>query len=133
MVLADKSGLVESLSIGLTWGLFDIVGGATTLEGPADDLTNDKSDLFLEGSLGYAVYLDDEMTMEGPTITPSTKVTVNQIDGGDATVGLEVQALLERAVPATTFGMKWKTGQLLETDASDAKQGVVTLWTKIKY
>ena len=133
VVLSDKSGLVEGLSLGLTWGMFDIVGGAEDVEGTDDDLVNDKSDLFLEGTLGYAVYLDDEMMMEGPTVTPSTKVTVNQIDGDDATVGLELQALLERAIPATTFGMKWATKQLLDTDASDAKQGVVTVWTKIKY
>ena len=133
VVLSDKSGLVENLSLGVTWGLFDIVGGAEDKAGKDDDLTNDKSDLFLEANLGYAIHLDEEMMMEGPTLTPSTKVTVNQVDGGDATVGMELQALLEKAIPATTFGLKWATKQLLETDASAAKQGVVTLWTKIEY
>ena len=134
VVLSDKNGLVEDLSLGLTWGLFDIAGGD---KDATDKLANDKSDLFLEASLGYAIHLDDGMDddemMKVPTLTPSTKVTINQIDGGDATVGLEVQGLLEHAIPATTFGMKWASKQLLNTDTSDAKQGVVTLWTKIKY
>ena len=138
VVLSDTGGLVEDLSLGVTWGLFDIVGGAEDKAGPADDLTNDQSDLFLEASLGYAIHLDDgmdddDMMMKGPTFTPSTKVTVNQIDGGDAAVGFEIQALLEHAIPATTFGLKWKTAQLLDTDTKPAKQGVVTLWSKIKY
>ena len=138
VVLSDKSGLVEDLSLGVTWGLFDITGGAEDQVGPTDDLVNDKSDLFLQADLGYTIHLgddmdDDEMMMKGPTLTPSTKVTVNQIDGGDATVGMELQGLLENAIPATTFGMKWATTQLLDTDTIAAKQGVVTFWTKIKY
>ena len=135
VVLSDKSGLVENLSMGLTWGLFDINGGA---EGSADKLANDKSDLFLEGSLGYAIPVGDsmdgdDMMMKGPTLTPSTKVTINQIDGGDAAVGLELQALVEHAIPATTFGLKWKTAQLVDTDTKPAQSGTVTVWTKIKY
>jgi hypothetical protein len=135
VVLSDKSGLVEDLSLGVTWGLFDIVGGG---KDATDPLANDQSDLFLQASLGYAIHLDDgmdddDMMMKGPTLTPSTKVTINQIDGGDATVGFEIQALLEHAIPATTFGLKWKTAQLLDTDTKSAKQGVVTLWSKIKY
>jgi hypothetical protein len=135
VVLSDKSGLVEDLSLGVTWGLFDIVGGEKDAQ---DVLANDQSDLFLQASLGYAIHLDDgmdddDMMMKGPTLTPSTKVTINQIDGGDATVGFEIQALLEHAIPATTFGLKWKTAQLLDTDTKSAKQGVVTLWSKIKY
>ena len=133
VILSDTSGLVQNLSLGVTWGLFEITGGAEDLPGPDDDTTNDQSDLFLETSLGYALHLDEELMMEGPTLTPSTKVTLNQIDGRDAIVGLELQALLEKAIPATTFGLKWATKQLLDTDASDSKQGVVTLWTKIKY
>ena len=135
VVLSDKSGLVEDLSLGVTWGLFDIVGGE---KDATDPLANDQSDLFLQASLGYAIHLDDgmdddDMMMKGPTLTPSTKVTINQIDGGDATVGFEIQALLEHVIPATTFGLKWKTAQLLDTDTKPAKQGVVTLWSKIKY
>ena len=135
VVLSDKSGLVEDLSLGVTWGLFDIVGGEKDAK---DELANDQSDLFLQASLGYAIHLDDgmdddDMMMKGPTLTPSTKVTINQIDGGDAAVGFEIQALLEHAIPATTFGLKWKTAQLLDTDTKPAKQGVVTLWSKIKY
>ena len=135
VVLSDKSGLVEDLGHGVTWGLFDIVGGGKDATNP---LANDQSDLFLQASLGYAIHLDDgmdddDMMMKGPTLTPSTKVTINQIDGGDATVGFEIQALLEHVIPATTFGLKWKTAQLLDTDTKPAKQGVVTLWSKITY
>ena len=138
VVLSDNSGLVQDLSLALTWGLFDITGGT---EGAEDLTRNDKSDLFMQADLSYAIAVggdmddmgDDAMMMKGPTFTPGTKVTVNQLDGGNAIVGLELRALLERAIPATTFGLKWATKQLLDTDAADAQQGVVTLWTKIAY
>jgi hypothetical protein len=123
--LSDKNGLVESLDMSLTWGLFDIANG----DEAATDLTlNDKSDLFVEGKLDY--HLSDTF---GGTLTPGTTVTVNQLDGGDAFVGLEVRAVLTEAVPATTFGLKWKTGQLVDSGANAAQSGVVTLWTKIAY
>ena len=137
VVLSDKSGLVEDLSFAVTWGLFDITGGDAAA---TDKTINDKSDLFLQADLSYALAVggmddmgDDAMMMKGPTLTPGTKVTVNQLDGGDATVGLELRALLEHAIPATTFGLKWMTKQLLDTDTADAQQGVITLWTKIAY
>ena len=142
VVLSDKSGLVEDLSLAVTWGLFDITGGdafdATGNAKKAD--ANDKSDLLLEADLSYALSVggmddmgDDEMMMKGPTLTPGTKVTVNQLDGGDATVGLEVRAILTDAIPATTFGLKWATKRLFDADDKDAEQGTVTLWTKIVY
>ena len=43
-VVLAASGLVEDLSLGLTWGLFDIVGGQERRL--KDNLTNDQSDLF---------------------------------------------------------------------------------------
>jgi hypothetical protein len=143
VVLSDKSGLVQDLSMDLTWGLFDITGGeaadATGTANPAD--ANDKSDLFVQADLSYAIAVgddmddmgDDEMMMKGPTLTPGAKVTVNQLDGGDAGVGLEVRAVLEHAIPATTFGLKWATVQLVDSGKNKAKQGIITLWTKIKY
>ena len=122
--LADKSGLVESLDMGLTWGMFDISGGDAD---STDPMTNDDADMYLEGKLDYGV------EGLGGTVTPGTTVTVNQIDGEDATVGLEVRAVLTEAVPLTTFGLKWKTGVLFDAGDSAAETGVVTLWTKIKY
>jgi hypothetical protein len=142
VVLSDKSGLVEDLSLDLTWGMFDIVGGeATDAKGMPKALDeNDQADLLLEADLSYAIPVggtddmgDDEMMTKGPTLTPGTKVTVNQLDGGDATVGLEVRAILTDAVPATTFGLKWATKRLFDAADMDAEQGTVTLWTKIVY
>ena len=125
--LVDKSGLVESLDMSVTWGLFDITNGTEDKLGPADDDVNDKSDLFLEGALDYG------LEAMGGKLTSGTTVTINQLDGGDATVGLELRAVLTEAVPATTFGLKWKTAQLVEAGAKAAQSGVITLWTKIKY
>ena len=144
VVLSDKSGLVQDLSMDLTWGLFDITGGeatdATTGLANPDD-ANDKSDLFVQADLSYAIAVgddmddmgDDEMMMKGPTLTPGAKVTVNQLDGGDAGVGLELRAILEHAIPATTFGLKWATSQLVDSGVKKAQQGIITLWTKIAY
>ena len=131
--LSDKNGLVESLDMSLTWGLFDIANGCTDTNTSVacKDHTrqqNDESDLFVEGKLDY--HLSDTF---GGMLTPGTTVTVNQIDGGDATVGLEVRAVLTEAVPATTFGLKWKTAQLVEAGAKAAQSGVITIWTTIKY
>ena len=122
----DKSGLVDSLDLAVTWGMFDLSGGDDADGAPATE--NDEADMFMEGKLDY--HLSETL---GGTLTPGTTVTVNQIDGADATVGLEVRAVLTDAIPLTTFGLKWKTGMLFEADGKDAKQGEVTVWTKIKY
>ena len=106
--------------------MFDITNGDTA-EAAAPDV-NDESDLFVEGKLDY--HLSDTF---GGTLTPGTTVTVNQLDGGDASVAFEVRAVLTEAIPATTFGLKWKTGQLIDSGANAAQSGVVTLWTKIVY
>ena len=123
--LADKNGLVESLDLSLTWGMFDITNGDAAATAPN---ANDKSDLFVEGKLDY--HLSDTF---GGKFTPGTTVTVNQLDGGDPTVALEVRAVLTEAVPATTFGLKWATTQLVDAGAKAAQSGVITLWTKIVY
>ena len=129
VVMADKAGLVENLDLSLTWGMFDITNGNE--DDPAtdaDNQTNDLSDLTLEGSLDY--HLMDTL---GGTLTPGTTVTVDQVDGGDAAVGLEVRAVLTEAVPLTEFGLKWNSDQLIDSGDKPAESGTVTLWTKIKY
>lgn len=133
VVMSDKAGLVENLDLSLTWGLFDISNGCGM-----DDTTpacvghtpqeNDKSDLTLEGTIDY--HMVDTL---GGTLTPGTTVTVDQVDGGDASVGLAVRAVLKEAVPNTEFGLKWESDQLVDTDTMPAESGTVTLWTKIKY
>lgn len=135
VTLDDTGGLVDRLGMGLTWGLFDI--GNTGVENfaangdpnyVADQFThNDQMDMFVEGSLSYKL---DAM---GGTLTPGAKLTLNQVDDMDATVGLEVKAVLTDAVPATEFGLKWATSQLTETDAMERKDGAITAWAKITY
>lgn len=122
--LEDDSGLVESLKMMLTWGLFDLTGGHETT---TDKTVNNEMDMFVEGKLDYAIDF-----MDG-TLTPGTTVTVNQLDGGNATVGLEVRSVLTEAVPATEFGLKWKTGRLFKVDNAKAQSGTITAWTKITY
>ena len=125
VTLADTGGLVDRLGMGLTWGLFDINNGIAQ---NAPDLTvNDQMDMFVEGSLSYKL---DAM---GGTLTPEAKLTLNQIDDTDATVGLEVKALLTGAVPATEFGLMWATSNLSDTDAGPAESGAITAWAKITY
>ncbi|MCY4375533.1 MAG: hypothetical protein OXC31_17360 [Spirochaetaceae bacterium] len=126
--LTDKAGLVENLDLALTWGLFDVTGGTEDMPGAADDQINDKSDLTLEGSLDY--HLMDTL---GGTLTPGTTVKVNQVDGGDASVDLEVRAVLKEAVPATEFGLKWQSAQLVASGDTPSQSGTVSIWTKIKY
>ena len=133
VALSDTAGLVENLDLSLTWGLFDISNGcaADSVDPACAGATtqqNDSSDLTLEGKLDY--HLMDTL---GGTLTPGTTVTVDQVDGGDAAVGLEVRAVLTEAVPATTFGLKWKTAQLVDSGEKAAESGTVTLWTKIAY
>ena len=128
VVLSDTAGLVENLDLSLTWGMFDIANGNEDVEGSDDDQINDKSDMTMEGKLDY--HLADTL---GGTLTPGTTVTVNQVDGGDASVTLELRAVLKDAVPATEFGLKWKTDQIIDSGAMAAESGTVTLWTKISY
>ena len=123
--IADDNGLVQNLKMSLKWGLFDITGGDSDDSAAAD--VNDEADLLVKGSLDYA------LEGMGGTLTPGTTVSVDQVDGGDAKVGLEVRAVLTDAIPATTFGLKWKTTQLVDSGAKESESGIVTLWTKIAY
>ena len=123
VMLADKSGLVDRLSLGLTWGLFDINNGEAG--GPATE--NDSMDMQVKGNLGY------DLDAMGGTLTPSAELTLSQIDDANATVGLTVQAVLKEPVPATVFGLKWKTAKLFDVEEDDAEQGSITAWAKITY
>ena len=124
VALDDSGGLVDRLGMGLTWGLFDISNGEI---GHADMTHNDEMDMFVEGSLSYKL---DAM---GGTLTPAAKLTLNQVDDMDATVGLEVKAVLTDAIPATEFGLMWSTSQLTDMDDMMAKSGAITAWAKITY
>ena len=121
--LSDESGLVDRLTMGLTWGLFDINNGA--VGGPETE--DDSMDMFVTGNLGY------DLDAMGGTLTPSAEVTLNQINDMDATVGLTVKAVLTNAVPATEFGMQWKTAQLFDVGEMESAQGTITAWAKITY
>jgi hypothetical protein len=123
--ISDKAGLVEALDLSITWGMFDLSGGDDADDAAATE--NDEADMYVEGKLDYSL---DAM---GGTLVPGTTVTVNQVDGADATVGLQLRAVLSGAVPATTFGLKWETSTLFDAGDAEAEQGTVTLWTKIKY
>ncbi len=123
--LTDANGLVESLSMSLKWGMFDISGGDDAADAATD--VDDEADLFVEGKLDYG------LEGLGGMLTPGTTITVDQVNGGDAKVGLEVRAVLTEAVPATEFGLKWATPQLVDSGEKAADSGTVTLWTKISY
>lgn len=124
VALKDDGGLVERMGMGLTWGLFDINNG----ERDAASLTeNNLMDMFVTGHLSY------DLDAMGGTLTPKAELTLNQIDSMDATVGLTVQAVLKEAVPATEFGMKWKTAKLFDVGEMESEQGTVTAWAKITY
>ena len=125
--IADKSGLVENLDMSLKWGIFDLSGGDDADDAAATE--NDLSDLLVKGSLDY------HLEAMGGTLTPGTTVQINQLDGSEdhTYVGLEVRAVLKGAIPATEFGLKWNTEQLVDSGPNEAQQGTVTLWTKIVY
>ena len=123
VVLEDNSGLVDRLSLGLTWGLFDINNGAA--DGP--DTENDSMDMQVKGNLGY------DLDAMGGTLTPSAELTLSQVDDAAATVGLTVKAVLTDAVPATEFGLQWKTAKLFDVGEMESEQGTITAWAKITY
>ena len=51
--LTDTNGLVESLSMSLKWGMFDVSGGSDAAD--AEDDVDDEADLYVEGALDYAL------------------------------------------------------------------------------
>ena len=103
--LSDEGGLVDRLGMGLTWGLFDLNNGDADNESKTE---NDLMDMLVTGNLSY------DLDAMGGTLTPAAELTLNQIDDMDATVGLTVKAVLTDAVPATEFGLQWKTATLFD-------------------
>ena len=124
VVLSDKSGLVDRLSMGLTWGLFDVNNGNAESTSATE---NDSMDMFVSGNLSY------DLDAMGGTLTPGAELTLNQVDDMNATVGLTVNAVLTEAVPATEFGLQWKTAQLFDVGEMESMQGTITAWAKITY
>ena len=124
VVLTDEGGLVDRMGMGLTWGLFDINNGDRDAASPTE---NNLMDMFVTGHLSY------DLDAMGGTLTPKAELTLNQVDSMDATVGLTVQAVLKEAVPATEFGMQWKTAKLFDVGEMESEQGTVTAWAKITY
>ena len=122
--LSDKGGLVDRLGMGLTWGLFDLNNGDADNESKTE---NDSMDMLVTGNLSY------DLDAMGGTLTPGAELTLNQIDDMDATVGLTVKAVLTDAVPATEFGLKWKTATLFDAGEMEAESGTITAWAKITY
>ena len=122
--LSDKGGLVDRLGMGLTWGLFDLNNGVADNESPTE---NDLMDMLVTGNLSY------DLDAMGGTLTPAAELTLNQIDDMDATVSLTVKAVLTDAVPATEFGLQWKTATLFDAGGMEAESGTITAWAKITY
>ena len=123
--LKDTGGLVDRLGMGLTWGLFDLNNGNAADD--AADTENDSMDMLVKGDLSYVL---DAM---GGKLTPSAELTLNQVDGGDSTLGLTLKAVLTEAVPATEFGLQWKTAQAFDVGDLEGTSGTVTAWAKISY
>ena len=123
VVVSDKGGLVDRLSMGLTWGLFDLANGKEG--GPATE--NAVSDMLVKGNLGY------DLDAMGGSLTPSVEVTINQIDDMESEVALTLKAVLKDAVPATEFGLKWVTDRLVDANDKEREAGTITAWAKISY
>ena len=123
VMLSDKSGLVDRLTLGLTWGLFDINNG----DADGAPTENDSMDMQVKGNLGY------DLDAMGGTLTPSAELTLSQIDDESSIVGLTVKAVLKEAVPATEFGLQWASAKLFDVTEDDAEQGTITAWAKITY
>ncbi len=124
--MGDGMGLVENLSLGLSWGLFDIANGNPEApDTPTGKTHNDKSDMMVNANLSYGF---DAL---GGKLTPSIDVTLNRLDNEKSQVDTELQVLLTEAIPMAELGMKWKSKSLFDPDNDDL--GVLTAWTKVKY
>ena len=124
--MGDGMGLVENLSLGLSWGLFDIANGNPEApDTPTGKTHNDKSDMMVNANLSYGF---DAL---GGKLTPSIDVTLNRLDNEKSQVDTELQVLLTEAIPMAELGMKWKSKSLFDPDNDDL--GVLIAWTKVKY
>ena len=110
----DGMGLIENLSLGLSWGLFDIANG--NADAP-DTLTgkthNDKSDMMVNANLGYG------LEALGGKLTPSIDVTLNRVDDDTSQVDTELRLVLTEAIPMAELGMKWKSSSPFDPDNDD--------------
>ncbi len=120
--LEDSAGIVENLSLGLSWGLFDVTNGNPDTE---DNTHNDQMDMAVNANLGYGF---DAL---GGKLTPSIDVTFHRVDSEPSMVNTEVKLVLTEAIPQAELGMKWKSDSVFDPD--DDSLGVLTAWTKISY
>ena len=123
VVLSDKGGLVESLNLALTWGLYDLANGAVG----GNVTENDSMDMYLSADLSYG------LNALGGVLSPGAVVTINQIDDGEAVVGLTLKAVLTEAIPAAEMGLQWATDALFDAGETAFDTGTITVYTKITY
>ena len=109
--LKDTAGIIENLSLALSWGLYDLSNGNPDNE---DKGHNDKLDMMVGGKL-----------------TPSIDVKYNRLDSDKAAVDTEVKLVLIEAIPQAELGMKWKSNSVFDPDNDDLS--VLTAWTKVSY
>ena len=120
--LKDTAGIIENLSLALSWGLYDLTNGNPDNE---DKGHNDNLDMMVGANLGYG------FEALGGKLTPSIDVKYNRLDSDKAVVDTEVKLLLTEAIPQAEIGMKWKSSSLFDPDNDDL--GVLTAWTKVSY
>ena len=120
--LKDTAGIIENLSLALSWGLYDLSNGNPANE---DKGHNDKLDMMVGANLG------DGLEALGGKLTPSIDVKHNRLDSDKAVVDTEIKLLLTEAIPQAELGMKWKSDSLFDPDNDSL--GVLTAWTKVSY
>ena len=120
--LKDTAGIIENLSLALSWGLYDLSNGNPDNE---DKGHNDKLDMMVGANLGYG------FEALGGKLTPSIDVKYNRLDSDKAVVDTEVKLVLTEAIPQAELGMKWKSDSIFDPD--DDSLGVLTAWTKVSY
>ena len=118
----DSAGIIENLSLALSWGLYDLSNGNPANE---DKGHNDKLDMMVGANLGYG------FEALGGKLTPSIDVKYNRLDSDKAVVDTEVKLVLTEAIPQAELGMKWKSDSIFDPD--DDSVGLLTAWTKVSY
>jgi hypothetical protein len=121
--LEDKAGLIEGLSMSLTWGLFDLANGSQAED--AAKTMNDTMDMRVEADLSLVV------EALGGKLEPGIDITVDRIDDEDAKVTTELSLVLTEAIPMAELGVKWTSKSLF--DESNDDLGVLTAWTTVAY
>ena len=123
VTLTDDGGLVENLSLALTWGLFDLANGSE--EAGAAATMNNKMDMLVKADVSYGV------SALGGTLSPGFEVTVNQIDSKETTADVTVELVLTETIPMAELGLAWNTKSLFDDTNNDV--GTLTAWTKVAY